>query len=57
MGLPIEFRPADYAEIVALPIPSRCGRSEIPRQNPELGIRPIKAHKAGCNWADLVSII
>ena len=57
MGLPIEFRSADYAEIVALPIPSRCGRSEIPRQNPELGIRPIKAHKAGCNWADLVSII
>jgi hypothetical protein len=38
IGLHVESGPADYAEIVALPIPSRCGRSEIPRHNPELGI-------------------
>ena len=37
-GRHADFRPADYAEMVALPMPSRCGRSEIPRQNPELGI-------------------
>jgi hypothetical protein len=42
----IELPPADYAEIVALPIPSICGRGEFPRHNPELGIRPVMPSSA-----------
>src|ERR1035437_5664918 len=38
----IEVRPADYAEIVALPIPSICGCGDFSRHSPELGIRPVK---------------
>jgi hypothetical protein len=33
----IEVRPADYAEIVALPIPSICGCGDFSRHNPVLG--------------------
>ena len=42
----IEVRPADYAEIVALPISSICGCGEFPRHNPELGIRPVMPSSA-----------